>query len=402
MLSVPPMFNTKLGHFLTYHHVTQKFFRDHRDKFDGLVIPLSVATVFQQCTGGFVLTLRKPYAVDPRTPIFQAEFKRNKIRNAHLEMAAVHGPAVESIVEKRPLEPKDFTQVVTDNVANRVLRFQKDFSKNSAEKVDKYADLLGEDQDKTYAGPEFLIPPYFRSGSHKDPWYAVSLDLAKAAVKHKEKHKLAPVLHLTTDFPERDFAAILEDYSEKSFDGLIIFFNNLKEYEQPSKILSKYAELVSTLREKPLFGLFGGYFTLLLRKIGLPTFSNAVGYGEYRDSGYHAGGQAVRRYYVPALHRYFVDNQAQTLLDIVKEKWLRCTCKVCRGQPKITDLSSQQLLEHFLNARMAEIEEAGQNTLKELTTRLETTLQRLSGHGPIILEYRRHLREWTAALAPFC
>lgn len=396
------MFKTKLGHFLTYHHVTQKFFRDHTDKFDGLVIPLSVATVFQQGTGGFVLTLKKPYAIDPRTPIFQADFARSGIRNAHLEMADVHGPAVQTIFKTRKLEPRDFTPQIVVDVADRVLRFQKDFAKTSAEKVDKYAKLLGDDVEEIYAGPGFLIPPYFRSESCKDPWYEVSLELAKAAVNHKEKYTLAPVVHLTTDFPESDFGAILKDYSAKGFDGLIIFFNNLKEYDVPSKLLSKYAGLVSTLREKPLFGLFGGYFTLLLRKIGLPTFSNAVGYGEYRDSGYHAGGQAVRRYYVPALHRYFVDNEAQTLLDIVREKWLRCTCKACRRHDKITDLSSQELLEHFLNARVLEIEEANQKTLKELAGRLDATVQRLSGHGPIILPYCRHLKQWTTALNPFC
>ncbi|MGA7218543.1 MAG: hypothetical protein WBX38_09520 [Candidatus Sulfotelmatobacter sp.] len=396
------MFDTKLGHFLTYHHVAQKFFRDHRDKFDGLVIPLSVATVFQQGTGGFVLTLKKPYAVDPRTPIFQADFKREKIRNALLEMAKAHGPSVESIFKKRPLAPADFTEATIQEVAGHVLQFQKDFAKNSSEKVDKYAELLGEASANVYAGPNFLIPPYFRSKSRKDPWYTVSLDLAKAAVKCKENHRLAPVLHFNPDFPEGDFSSILKDYSEKGFDGLIIFFNNLKEYELPAKALSKYADLVCTLREKPLFGLFGGYFTLLLRKIGLPTFSNAVGYGEYRDSGYHSGGQAVRRYYVPALHRYFVDSQAQTLLDIVKEKWLRCTCSVCRKQPTITDLTSQQLLEHFLNARMVEIKEAEQNTLGQLTAMLEATSQKLSGHGLLlILEYTKHLRQWAIALEPF-
>ena len=85
------MFDIELGHYLTYHHVTQNFFRRHGDKFDGLIIPLSVATVFRHGTGGFVLTLKKQYAVDPRTPIFQADFERHNIRRSHEEMAVIHG-----------------------------------------------------------------------------------------------------------------------------------------------------------------------------------------------------------------------------------------------------------------------------------------------------------------------
>ena len=147
-----------------------------------------------------------------------------------------------------------------------------------------------------------------------------SLSLAKAAVGEKARYRLAPVLHITVDFPENEFRRMADDYADAGFDGLIVYVNDLQEYSAPSATLKKYANLVVLLQGlgKPLFGLFGGYFTLLLRKIGLGCFSNAVGYGEYRDSGYHQGGQAVRRYYIPKLHRYFTETDAETLLNIVR------------------------------------------------------------------------------------
>src|SRR2546426_6944782 len=99
------MFNYRLGHYLTYHHVSQDFFRRHRDKYDGLIVPLSVACVFKQGTGGFVLTLKTQYALDPRTPILQADFDRQSLRRADLEIADVARPVVSPIFLSRALPP---------------------------------------------------------------------------------------------------------------------------------------------------------------------------------------------------------------------------------------------------------------------------------------------------------
>lgn len=396
------MFQPLLGHYLTYHHVSQDFFRRNRDKYDGLIIPLSVACVFRQGTGGFVLTLRKEYAIDPRTPIFQADFDRKSIRRAHREMAAVHGPTVSRIFESRRLQPADVNPIAPD-IASRVLSFQKQFAQQSADKVAKYAALLGEDVQPTYGGPHFLIPPYFRNRSRDDPWYSVSLKLAKAAVREKEAYKLVPVLHITQDFPEDRFVAMAKDYNEPGFDGLIVFVNDLREYVAPATTLTKYARLVVSLRDqgKPLFGLFGGYFTLMLRKVGLGCFSNAVGYGEYRDSGYHEGGQAVRRYYIPRLHRYFSDTDAESLLSIVRDSGFRCACNICRRTRPLTDFTSQELLDHFLNVRISEIEQAAAQGLGDLVDELDETRARLERYRAIPPDRCSHLRAWVEALKEF-
>jgi hypothetical protein len=395
------MFECQLGHYLTYHHVSQDFFRRHRDKYDGLIVPLSVACVFKQGTGGFVLTLKTHYALDPRTPILQADFDRQSIRRAHLEIADVHGPTVRQIFVNRPLQAADVSPLTADMAAS-VLTFQKEFAQQSAEKVDKYAKLLGEEVESAYGGPHFLIPPYFRSGARNDPWYPVSLGLARAAVREKERYRLAPVLHITPGFPENEFREMANDYADPGFDGLIVFVNDLQEYAAPATTLRKYAGLVALLQDlgKPLFGLFGGYFTLLLRKIGLGCFSNAVGYGEYRDSGYHVGGQAVRRYYIPKLHRYFTDTDAQTLQNIVGGALLRCACAVCRRRRPLTDFTSQELLDHFLITRLTEIQQAGPTDLSNLLDELDETRATLENY-PIPFDRYSHLREWVEALRPF-
>jgi len=395
------MFDCRLGHYLTYHHVSQDLFRRHRDKYDGLIIPLSVACVFKQGTGGFVLTLKTQYALDPRTPILQADFDRQSIRRAHLEIADVHGPTVRQIFLSGPLRPADVSPLAAD-IAARVLSFQKQFAQQSAEKVDKYAALLGEEVESAYGGPHFLIPPYFRSSGRNDPWYQVSLDVAKAAVREKERYRLAPVLHITEGFPENEFEAMANDYNNPGFDGLIVFVNDLQEYVARATTLTKYANLVALLQGqgKPLFGLFGGYFTLLLRKVGLGCFSNAVGYGEFRDSGRHEGGQAVSRYYIPKLHRYFTVTDGETILNIVGGGLLRCACSVCRRRRPLTDFTSRELLDHFLNARLTEIHQAGPTGLSDLLDELDETRQRLENY-PMRFDWYSHLREWVEALRAF-
>jgi hypothetical protein len=397
------MFENGLGHYLTYHHVSQSFFRTRQEKFDGLIIPLSVATVFKQGTGGFVLTLKKPYAIDPRTPLFQADFDRSSIRQAHMEMADIHGPMVMQVFPERPLVPADFKKSNFQEVAGLVLQFQKQFAETSNQKVEKYAKLLGEKVSKTYEPPEFLIPPYFRARSREDPWYSVSLELARAGAKFKGNDRLTPVVHISQDFPEEEFEAVAADYLDAAFDGVIVFINNLKECEVPTEVLTNYARFVEALAvgNRPLMGLFGGYFTLLLRKIGLGCFSNAVGYGEYRDSGYHEGGQAVRRYYVPKLHRYFTDIEAQSLLDIVNQRWFKCACPVCAGRRSITEFTSQELLDHFLNTRYSELEDARQSALADLLDRLGETVERLSKQRGIPLDRYEHLSRWVEALRQF-
>ena len=187
------------------------------------------------------------------------------------------------------------------------------------------------------------------------------------------------------------------------FDGRIVFVNDLQEYVVPATTLAKYARLVSRLRQtgKPLFGLFGGYFTLLLRKVGLGSFSTAVGYGEYRDSSYHVGGQAVRRYYLPRLHRYFSDTEAESLLAVINDQSFRCTCSVCRRARRLTNFTPQELLDHFLNVRGSEIETAATADLGNLLREIDETRRIIERRPAIPFDRYSHLRSWAEALQSF-
>ena len=315
------MYGESVGQYLTYQHNTQAFFRDHKDKYDGVIVPLSIATAFRQGTGGFILTLNKAFAIDPRTPLFQASFSRDDLKRTHLAMAEIHGPSIAGVIEDRPVCPTDFAGDGLETTVEEVIRFQQTFAKTSAEKVKRYADLLGEPVEESYTGPAFLIPPYFLFDSTSGPWYELSLAAARHGSECAGDANVAAVAHFPVSLPEAEIEAVAEEYGGLPCAGLILYLNDFQEGRQVVENLSYYVRIVRLLAEtgKPVMVLFGGYFAAMLWTQGLRVFSNGVGYGEYRDSGYHAGGQAWKRYYLPALHRYLQVADAEVGRELIHD-----------------------------------------------------------------------------------
>ena len=87
-------------HFLAFGHSNQSTFRREtlQDIYDGVSVPGTIATYFQQATGGFVLALDKPYFLDPRTPLFQGNVQA--VRASFLTLAKAHGPAIHTVVSR--------------------------------------------------------------------------------------------------------------------------------------------------------------------------------------------------------------------------------------------------------------------------------------------------------------
>ena len=386
------------GHYLTYQHNTQAFFRGHRDKFEGVIVPLSIATVFRQGTGGFILTLRKPYAIDPRTPIFQAAFERSSLRKSHRMMAEVHGTALSDIIEERPVMPTDFSSALIDETAANVIRFQREFAATSAKKASKYARMLGQEVQSSYEPPAFCIPPYFRASSLDDGWYEISLRSALSAAAAHSDVEVWPVIHIDSRL-SAEVERLQKDYSDPRFSGLVLFVNDFKECERPESDLQDHIGLVRGLAAtgKPVVSLFGGYFYLLLLGDCLRAFSNGVGYGEYRGSAYHQGGQALRRYYHPILHRYLTDTDAQTLLAVMHDL-PSCDCPTCRGRSDIVGMSNGDLLDHFMEVRKRELDALRSRPILESVEQLRTDAAVFAEAPDPVPPWGAHLSRWANAL----
>src|SRR3569832_1067312 len=110
---------TEFRHYLTYQHNVQRYFREHADKYQGVIVPLSIATAFPSGTYGFIRALchrhkDKHYAIDPRDALFQHKWNREaNVRDPHKRMVdALGGPFKEHGLE-RALTPSDFKDAAT-------------------------------------------------------------------------------------------------------------------------------------------------------------------------------------------------------------------------------------------------------------------------------------------------
>lgn len=300
--------------YITYQHNVQRYFREHSEKYYGVIIPLSISTSFPTGTYGFVRALcakfsHKTYAIDPRTPLFQRNWNRDSVRAPHEKMAAVLGvPFVDKGLVSH-LEPQDIADsAVVESVTRNCLEFQHSFRtrQEDVRKLRKYQRLLDLSDLAELEDPQFLIPPYFMFGSVGDEWYNTNLACVLAAQATEDAVPIQPIIHFSGWPVERGCDQLAADMERCRIAACWLYPDSCKEHEVDAGDLIKYrrlAERLSRVNVRPQI-LFGGYFAVLLSYYGLTGFANGIGYGEWRSSAYHRGGNAANRIYVPRLHRY--------------------------------------------------------------------------------------------------
>src|SRR6185436_11400325 len=113
------------------------------------------------------------------------------------------------------------------------------------------------------------------------------------------------VIHMRKWDAVTDWTTLLNRLKAAGCTDVWLYPNSFKEHEAPLDELRRYRSAIGEcVREHVApFSLFGGYYAILLGTFGLKGFANGIGYGEWRDSGYHRGGTAILRIYLPRLHR---------------------------------------------------------------------------------------------------
>src|SRR5207244_3121757 len=122
-------------------------------------------------------------------------------------------------------------------------------------------------------------------------------------------------------------------------------------------------------RGQNLFGLYGGFFSVLLAGIGLDGSCHGIGYGEYRHwPELPRSGPPPARYYLPRVHRYVSQ-------DLAYELWRRnesltaCHCAICNGGPPLLDY--HDLMKHSVLVRQSEIDSWSDLRMTDAAERLE-------------------------------
>lgn len=356
--------NDLIQHFLAYGHADQDFFRGQTDLYDGLTIPGTIAAFYQQGTGGFVLAQHKPYFIDPRTPVFQ--IAPGQLRKSHWALASIHGATVRKKVETGSLDPTSLTPEQLREMTVAVLQFQETFAQKSTQKIDKYLKMIGQESaGGNFNAPAWLVPPYFYDPSVRGANYGVSLDIARMAQAEnggERVHPIACVDKRALSTAGSDVNNLIDDYAP--FSQTILFFSVFEEANASEPQLQGFWNLVRGLsgRGRPPFMLFGGYFSILAHYVGLAGFSHGIGYGESRNALSPVSGPPGKRFYIPALRRFFTVAEAEYLIaaDRKERGLFQCVCGPCEaaraaGRGALDRRTREDIFHHFLRVRHDEV-----------------------------------------------
>jgi hypothetical protein len=356
-----------MRHSLSYSHSDQALLRDRTldPCWDGLVVPGTLATYYFEGTGGFVLTRRVPYLLDPRTPLLQTiELRRPTPKASHLKLAEIHDPAVVNTWPAAEIPRSYWEDGHWPDVVRRVLEFQTTYSTSATTKVDKYNALLAEAGrpviDAQPDDPLRLVPPYWATGGQRDEWWGLSREAIQLAVD-EHPGRILPILALRSDAEIGHFAELIEDLPN-GCDDVFCWASNWNESDATPEDVQAWLDSIAAgeARGISVRNLYGGYLSVLMTARGLAGVNHGVGYSESRDSRrLSATGAPPARYYLPALREFFTVPNAQPVIDHLPAEW-SCDCRVCQqaidegGRPQVGRLSTEGLKRHFLIARHRE------------------------------------------------
>ncbi len=402
-----------LVHYLFYQHNVQKFFIRHIEKFDGIIVPFSIAVSFTSGTYGFLRALlakdrTKCFALDPRSALFQHNWNRLNVREPHRKAAAVLDGPFFSDGLSRPLTASDFSSTDTvKRVTEACIRFQMEFRvlQEEKRKLDKYRKLLGMETMPEIENPQKFIPPYFQFQDQNDPWFEVSMRCTEHAASIVSPQELTPIIHFSDWTKFDEWPQLTTALTTLGIGSVLLYPNEFKEHNADQTALVKYSEAVASLVTRRMLpqALHGGYFAVLLEKKGLFGFGNGVGYGEWRDSGYHRGGTAEVRIYIPKLHRFLDSAAAQNLVQKDREYFTADSdllTEYALANKPLTEVQLQEALDHFMESRYQEIAFVRANTLDTVVAELNGTIEKLQNMGELEMEnYGRSLQRWSGVIA---
>ena len=365
-------------HILRYGTVAEKV---HLEKaisaYDYLSINGNTAAYVSSAIAKFIVEKffsnpEKGFFIDPITHAFQNEIKllwttskttgEESIRKSIKKLMEVYGFPANKIKNKTPIMITDFSVEETRNTfCDNVLTFQynlvSDHIKNND--LQKYLDYIAPDQFKNILQlrPRFLIAPYFYLDTY-DPdwqnWLHLNIEFTNLSVaKAKTNFGNCPVfsqivLNKSIIVDEEARNKIIAEYKKVDCSGFTIWVDDLSEHESSVEELSGFMKILAGLHEKPIYNMYGGFFSILLthKSIGLLSgVSHGLEYGESRKVYPVGGGIPVSKYYFLPLHhrldftKAFYLLEYANIIDTSKENWGDsqryyneiCKCSQCKN-----------------------------------------------------------------------
>ncbi len=305
---------------------------------------------------------------------------------------------IQPSLEEDSLKLEYINSQVINAIVDEVLKFQRDIVAQTTQfgHLRKFFELPEESEGKTklYA----IVAPYFAVNSVKEDWYEVNLDLLRTSIKRKEpEEKLyaAIAIHRNILGDSSAIRKIIDDYSLGHIDGYAIWIVEFDEIENASHI-KEFKNFIYKLSElkKPILNLYGGYYSLLLSKLGvLEGIVTKICYKQKRIPC-QSGGPARENYYFLPIKNKISPQLAGSIIH--RNTSYLCDCPVCNKFMKgygILDMSTEDLKKHFLYAFKNEVNNVMMHSLKTLLHQLKENTEEFA--SLLDVEY---MNEWYDSL----
>lgn len=318
------------------------------DTYDCIAINANSAAYSASSIAQFVTKLiakEKSYFIDPITYAFQdsekieflcsklsAEEKRAGIK--HIEkpikksfdkLVEFYGTPSTVIRNKKAIEVAVFSnEDLLKTFCNNVLEFELHGMRNELEKSDDIKYLRYDSSFDEKAEPTLLIAPYFYLEADKyQQWLDVNISCINQSIAfsrrlESEKSVYAEmVLDKKLLLNRGALERIADAYKSVACEGYMIWIDGFDETLAVTEELKGYIYLLQLLHGKPVFNMYGGYFSVMLMNSEIELLhgvSHGLEYGENRAVFPAGGGIPSSKYYYRLLHQRLKFEDAFTIL----------------------------------------------------------------------------------------
>ncbi len=340
------MTKNKVVHILRYGTVADKLhIRRAISSFDYLCINANTAAYVSNAISSLIVenffsNKEKGFFIDPITYAFQdridllfsvSKTGERKIKKSIQKLINIYGLSYDNFRKEIPLKPEDLQIEESKDFAKRVLEFQyrlvnRYVQENDLLKYIEYATLKNGESIPQLI-PKFLIPPYFYLDCHSpdwEKWLNLNIELINesiriASIEYRSMPIFAQIVLNKDVLTDMNFMRrVTESYSLLKCDGFTLWIDDFNEHSCNKSELEGYVKLLKSLPHKPVYNMYGGYFSILLshKSVGLlKGISHGLEYGETRKVYPVGGGIPVSKYYYLPLHRRIDFTQAFYLLN---------------------------------------------------------------------------------------
>jgi hypothetical protein len=352
-----------------------------------------------------------------------------RVKSSYNKLAQRLGPPFSSAVTRgAAVNISDFSSTeLVRATCYSVLEYQKNRIRDefaSDPSYSDFADLVP--IPRAVFAPYFYIPP----GDSKS-WIELAFTLIAASAELKDLVPVHAVICADRSFLSQ--SAFLDKLKSAlpaaGVDGVWLWFSRFDEFTATIEELRAFRELVESLAAAKLsvYNMHGGYFSMLLSKVGLSGISQGIGYGEQKDVVPIVGQSTPTvRYYVPVLHRRLGVPEIERCFNSLKitspASFFKeiCDCTICQGiigkglqnfnefgdthystpeskRRAQTPAAAKRCKFHFLLNKRREKEQLEKSSLVQLTADL-STLAGMWSMQPSIRRDADHIGRWKKAL----